>query len=79
MATFFPPLTLRLTLAADFTQNLALSQFVGAFFTAIKMLAVKQRKRMYKKREPEKERGKTGKGRELDAILAFLTPSPTLL
>ena len=42
------------------------------------MLAGKQRKGMYKKREPEKERGKTGKGRELDAILAFLTPSPTL-
>ena len=27
MATLFPPLTLRRTLAADFTQNLALSQF----------------------------------------------------
>ena len=28
---------------------------MGAFFTAIKMLAGKQRKRKFKKREPEKE------------------------
>ena len=32
------------------------AEFVGAFFSAIKMLAGKQRKRKYKKREPEKER-----------------------
>ena len=48
---------------------------MGAFFSAIKMLAGKPRKRKYKKREPEKERETNRKrkiaGRHFGAINAI--------
>ena len=64
--------------AVDQTTIADKAEFVGAFVSAIKMQAGKQRKRQYKKENQKRKGRKTGKGRKLDAILVFQTPSPSL-